>query len=115
MEFDGPLIGKPQQARRRVDQRQRHRVADRLGLVLYPPEPVRSTRWTVAQVVGGSGDSLRVNTQRHRAVFEMRKRNRGDLPVIAQQITLGEPRLRPVDFLQVRDLDGLVSQLPCFR
>jgi hypothetical protein len=38
----------------------------------------------------------------------------GALPVIAQQIALDEPCLRPVDFLQVRDLNGLVSQLPRF-
>jgi hypothetical protein len=90
-------------------------VADRLGLVLHSSEPLGRISWTVTQVVRGPLNSLRVHAQRHGAVFEMGERDRRDLPVIAQQFTLGEPRLRPVDVLQVRDLDSLVSQLPCFR
>jgi len=115
VKFDSALVGEPEQARLRVDEGQGHRVADRLGLVLHPPQPLGGILWAVAQVVRGSSHPLRVHAQRHRAVFEMGEHKRGDLPVIAQQLTLGESRLRPVHFLQVRDLDGLVSQLPSFR
>ena len=107
VEFDGPLVGEPQEASHCVEQWQGNRVADRLGLVVDPAEPVGGILWTVAQVVRGSLEP--------RAVFEIGERDRCDLPVIVQQITLGEPCLRPVDFLQVRDLDRLVSQLPGFR
>ncbi len=61
VEFDGSLFGKPHEACRCVDQRQRDRVNNSLRLALYSPEPVGCLLWTVAQIVGGSLDSLRVH------------------------------------------------------
>src|SRR5881227_3625188 len=51
MEFDGSLVGEPDQARCIVDQWQSNAVLDRLGTVLYPPEPIGSRVGTIAQVV----------------------------------------------------------------
>ena len=93
---------------------QRHRMIDGLGLVCHSPEPLGRISWAVTQVVRGFLDSLGVHAQRHRAVLEIGQQDRRDLPVILQYLTLGEPCLRPVDLLQVRDLDRLISHVPCF-
>src|SRR5215471_18548375 len=39
VEFDGPPVGKPDQARWSVDQWQRNQVRARLGTIRYPAEP----------------------------------------------------------------------------
>jgi hypothetical protein len=76
VDFDGSLVGEPEQARCRVDQRQRHRVADGLGLVWHSPQPLGRISWAVTQVVRGSLDSLWVHAQCHRAVFEIGEQDR---------------------------------------
>src|SRR5438270_11311532 len=63
MEFDGPLVGEPDQARCIVDQWQSNAVLDRLGTVLYPAYPVGSRVGTVAQVVGDASGTCREPTQ----------------------------------------------------
>src|SRR5438270_10521846 len=68
MEFDGPLVGEPDQACCIVDQWQSHAALDRLGTVLYPPKPIGSRVGTIAQVVGDAGDALRDHTQRDRTI-----------------------------------------------
>src|SRR5260221_13596960 len=115
VEFDGPLVGEPDQARCIVDQWQRNQVRACLGPVRYPPEPVGSRVRAVAQVVRFSRDPLGEHAQRHWTVFEIGERCVRDLPVIVQHIAFGEPRLWPVAFLQVRYLYGLASYLPRFR
>src|SRR2546426_675356 len=115
VEFDGPLVGEPDEARCIVDQWQSNQVRARLGTVRYPPEPVGSRVRAVAQVVRFSIYPLGEHAQRHWTVFEIGERRVRDLPVIVQQIAFGEPRLWPVAFLKVRYLYGLASQLPRFR
>ncbi len=53
VEFDGPPVGEPDEARCIVDQWQRNRVRTRLGMIRYPPEPVGS-RVRYAPEVEGS-------------------------------------------------------------
>ena len=90
-------------------------MAHRLGLVGRPPEPIRCIFWTVAQVVGSSLYPLWVHAQRHGTILEVGECDRRDLPVVVEHVSLGEPCLRPVHFLQVRDLDALIAELPRFR
>src|SRR5437016_2698372 len=75
MEFDGPLVSEPDQARCIVDQWQSHAALDRLGMVLYPPEPVGSRVGTGAQIIGDAGCAFREHTQRDRTIFEIGKRH----------------------------------------
>jgi hypothetical protein len=110
-----PCAREPDQARDRVDQRQRHQVVDRLGMVLDPPQPVGNLGRAIAQVVRSASHSLLEHGQGHGKVVEIGRRRVRDLLVIAQQIAFGHPRRWPVALLQVRDLDRLASSLTCFR
>src|SRR6266700_6259329 len=79
VEFDGPPVGEPDEARCMVDQWQRNRVRTRLGMIRYPPEPVGSRVRAVAQVVRFARDAFGENAQRHRTTFEIGERRVRDL------------------------------------
>ena len=44
-----------------------------------------------------------------RLIAGLERPDRGNLLIIVELLSFGEPCLRPVDLLQVRDLDSLVS------
>src|SRR6266581_5740247 len=82
VEFDGPLVGEPDQAGCVVDQRQRNQVSGRLRMILNSPEPIRSSVRAIPQVVRDSRHPLGEHTQRDRTVFEIAERDKSDLLVI---------------------------------
>jgi xylulokinase len=67
------------------------------------------------RTVGGSLHPLWIHPRRDWPILEIGERDGGDLLIVVEQVAFREPRLRPIAFLQMRDLDGLAPHFPPFR
>jgi hypothetical protein len=112
MHLDGAAVGRPDQARRVVDQQHLDRVAIRSRPVLLGPEPGRRAVRALAAVEGRAMDAIAVDTQGDWPILEVRQQDRRHLAVVGQQVALGQAVLGPVRLVTVRDAHGASVKAP---